>query len=243
MPALRMSRLRTACALAVTCAVAFPAAAQAVELPAHPQPGAKSAWTARVLEPVDALERPGEGAALQTFGRHAPYWGGPNVLLVLDATTVDGVGYLKVLLKQMPAGSSGWIEADHVQLARTTRRVVVDLSSRTVTIRDAGKALLRARAVIGAPSTPTPVGQFAVDAPVNQPAGSNLGRRILAIAAYSRALARYQGGIPQTAFHAYEKLGSPLGTAASHGCVRVAQHTLDRLLKLAPRGTPVLIRR
>jgi len=68
-------------------------------------------------------------------------------------------------------------------------------------------------------------------------------RRILAIAAYSRALARYQGGIPQTAFHAYEKLGSPLGTAASHGCIRVAQHTLDRLLELAPRGTPVLIRR
>jgi len=243
MSAVRMSRLRAACALALTCAVAFPAAAHAVELPAHPQPGAKSAWTARVLEPADALERPGQGATLQTLGRNAPYWGGPNVLLVLDAKTVDDVDYVKVLLKRMPAGLGGWIPAEHVKLARTTRRVVVDLSSRTVTIRDAGKAIVRARAVVGAPSTPTPVGQFAIDAAVDQPASSLLGRRILAIAAYSRALARYQGGIPQTAFHAYEKLGSPLGTAASHGCIRVQQKTLNRLLKLAPRGTPVLIRR
>jgi lipoprotein-anchoring transpeptidase ErfK/SrfK len=241
--ALRTSRLRAACALALTCAVAFPAAAHAVELPAHPQPGAKSAWTAQVVTPVDATKHPGEGAILQFLGRNAPYWGGPNVLLVLDAKTVDEVDYVKVLLKRMPAGLGGWIPAENVKLARTTRRVVVDLSSRTVTIRDSGKMLLRARAVIGAAATPTPSGQFAIDAPVDQPRGSVLGRRILAIAAYSRALARYQGGIPQTAFHAYEKLGDPLGKAASHGCVRVAQHTLDALLRLAPRGTPVLIRR
>jgi lipoprotein-anchoring transpeptidase ErfK/SrfK len=235
-------RLRTACALAVTCAVAFPAAAHAVELPQHPEPGAKSAWTARVLTPVDATARPGEGATLQRVGRRAPYWGGPNVLLVLDAKRVGDVDYVKVLLKRMPAGLAGWVPAEDVKLARTTRRVVVDLSARTVTIRDRGKALVRARAVIGAPSTPTPVGLFAVDAPVDQPASAHLGRRILAITAYSRALARYQGGIPQTAFHAYEQLGAPLGSAASHGCVRVAQATLDKLLRLAPRGTPVLVR-
>jgi lipoprotein-anchoring transpeptidase ErfK/SrfK len=229
-------------AVVVFALAAFPTAAQAVELPANPKPGAKSAWTARVLTPVDATKRPGEGATLQTLERKAPYWGGPNVLLVLDAKRVGDVDYVKVLLKRMPAGLAGWVPAADVKLARTTRRVVVDLSSRTVTIRDRGKALVRARAVIGAPSTPTPAGLFAVDAPVDQPASAHLGRRILAIAAYSRALARYQGGIPQTAFHAYEQLGAPLGSAASHGCVRVAQKTLDRLLELAPRGTPVQIR-
>jgi lipoprotein-anchoring transpeptidase ErfK/SrfK len=238
-----LRRLHAACALAVTCAVAFPAAAHAVELPANPKPGAKSAWTARVLTPAAATARPGQGATLQRVGRQAPYWGGPNLLLVLDAKRVHDVDYVKVLLKRMPAGLAGWVPADSVKLARTTRRVVVDLSARTVTIRDAGKALVRARAVIGAPSTPTPAGLFAVDAPVDQPASAHLGRRILAIAAYSRALARYQGGIPQTAFHAYEQLGAPLGAAASHGCVRVSQRTLNRLLKLAPRGTPVLVRR
>ena len=231
------------CALVVLALAAFPAAAHAAELPAHPKPGAKSAWTARVLTPVAATKRPGEGATLQTLERKAPYWGGPNVLLVLDARRVDDVDYVKVLLKRMPAGLAGWVPAADVKLARTTRRVVVDLSSRTVTIRDRGKALVRARAVIGAPSTPTPAGLFAVDAPVDQPASAHLGRRILAIAAYSRALARYQGGIPQIAFHEYEQLGAPLGTAASHGCVRMARATLARLRREVPRGTPVLIRR
>jgi lipoprotein-anchoring transpeptidase ErfK/SrfK len=229
-------------AVVVFVLAAFPAAAHAAELPPRPKPGAKSAWTARVLTPVDATKSPGEGATLQRVGRQAQYWGGPNVLLVLDAKRVGDVDYVKVLLKRMPAGLAGWVPAEDVELARTTRRVVVDLSSRTVTIRDRGKALVRARAVIGAPSTPTPAGLFAVDAPVDQPASAHLGRRILAIAAYSRALARYQGGIPQTAFHAYEQLGAPLGTADSHGCVRVARTTLDKLLELAPRGTPVLIR-
>jgi lipoprotein-anchoring transpeptidase ErfK/SrfK len=237
----RAGRLAAACALVI--AAASPAAAQASGLPRHPRPGSLSAWTAKVLEPAYARAHPDRGARLTHVGRHAPHWGGPNVLLVLDAATVEGRDYVKVLLKRMPAGSAGWIEADHVKLTRTARRVIVDLSQRTVTVRHAGRAIMKTRAVIGAPSTRTPVGQFAVDAPVDQPRGGLLGPRVLAMAAYSRALARYQGGIPQVAFHAYEKLGAPLGRAASHGCVRIPQAKLNRLLRLAPRGTPILIRR
>jgi lipoprotein-anchoring transpeptidase ErfK/SrfK len=103
--------------------------------------------------------------------------------------------------------------------------------------------VLRDRVVIGAPATPTPTGQFAVDAAVDQPRGSVLGPRVLALTAYSRALARYQGGLPQVAFHGYERLRAPLGAAASHGCVRMRQATLTTLLRLLDRGTPVLIRR
>jgi lipoprotein-anchoring transpeptidase ErfK/SrfK len=232
-------RLIAVCVFA--CAVAFPAAARAAELPAPP--GAKSAWTARVLEPTEARLHAGRGRVLQALEHRTPFWGGPNVLLVLDTASVDGVGYVKVLLKRMPAGSGGWVPAADVELARTTRRAVVDLSARTVTGRDSGRRILSDRVVIGARSTPTPRGQFAIDAAVDQPKGSPLGPRVLALAAYSRALARYQGGIPQVAFHAYEQLGAPLGAAASHGCVRMRQATLSRLLKLLPRGTPVLIRR
>lgn len=225
---LRAGRLVAACALVI--AAAFPAAAQAAQ-------------TATVLEPAYARAHPGHGATLDLVGRHAPHWGGPNVLLVLDTATVGERDYVKVLLKRMPAGSTGWIEADHVRLARTRLRIVVDLSARSVTLRQGERAIFKTRAVIGAPSTPTPTGRFAVDAPVVQPKGSVLGPRVLGMAAYSRALARYQGGIPQVAFHAYEKLGAPLGAAASHGCVRIPQAKLTRLLTLAPRGTPILIRR
>lgn len=212
-------------------------------VPAHPRPTARSAYTARVTAPTVARREPGTGRTLGTVGTRAPFWGGPNVLLVQDARVVDGRAYVKVLLKRMPAGASGWIRADRVKLARTFRRVVVDLSDRTVTLQSHGRTRFRARVIVGAKKTPTPTGLFAADAPVDLPGGNELGRRILAITAYSRALARYQGGIPQIAFHEYEQLGAPLGTAASHGCVRMARATLAKLRREVPRGTPVLIRR
>ena len=234
----RIHRLAVTCGVTLACTAAAPAAAHADV----GGPSDTTAWTAHVVKPAWATVYAGHGTELQHVGRLSPYWGGPNVLLVLNTATVDGQEYVKVLLKRMPAGSAGWIPAADVRLAQTARRVVVDLSARSITVRDAGRAILRARVVIGKPSTPTPTGQFAVDAPADQPAGGVLGRRILLLDAYSRALARYDGGIPQVAFHAYERLGAPLGSAASHGCIRMAQATLDRLLRLAPRGTPVLIR-
>jgi len=229
--------------LIALCVLAFalvPASAHAAVVRG---PGSKSSWTARVITPVDATQSAGHGPVLQSLGRQTPFWGGPNVLLVLGARTVDDVDYVKVLLKRMPAGSGGWVPAAAVKLQRVRRQVTVDLSDRTLTIRDHGRKVFRDRVVIGAPSTPTPTGQFAVDAPVDQPRGSELGPRVLALAAYSRALARYQGGIPQVAFHAYEKLGAPLGAAASHGCIRMRQATLSKLLRMLDRGTPVLIRK
>lgn len=229
--------------LAVMLTALFVPAGSAAAASRPGPPGSRSAWTARVTTTVVASERPGAGRALQRLERTAPHWGGANVLLVLDARAVDGVEYVKVLLKRMPAGSAGWVPAHTVALSRTRRTVVVDLSARTIVVRDRGTAILRERVVIGARSTPTPTGQFAVDAPVDQPRNSELGPRVLALTAYSRALARYQGGVPQVAFHAYERLGAPLGAAASHGCIRMRQATVLRLARLLARGSPVRIRR
>ncbi len=207
-------------------------------------PTADLAWTARVDYPVVATRAPGGGQRIMTVGTGAPYWGGRNVLLVTAPPRhVDGATYLRVRLKTMPAGSAGWIAADAVTLRPTRRRIVVDLSERRVTLTIRGRRFLTSRVVIGAAITPTPTGLFAVDAPVSQHPELNLGRRVLALTAYSRALARYQGGIPQVAMHAYEQLGAPLGVAASHGCVRMPERVVQALIRHAPRGTPVVIRR
>ncbi|MDW5598445.1 L,D-transpeptidase, partial [Conexibacter stalactiti] len=207
-------------------------------------PTAREAWTARIVEPVAARSAPrADAAAMRQIGTVAPFWGGPNVLLVLGSRTVGGERWLDVLLKGMPAGSHGWIPARAALLARTDRRIVVDLSERTLVFQRAGRTRLSTSVVVGAPVSPTPVGQFAVDAVAEEPPGSVLGPRVLALVAYSRTLAHYQGGIPQAAVHASDQLGDPLGTAASHGCVRAPQTVVNRLLSLAPRGTPVLIRR
>lgn len=224
---------------------AAPAAAPVRDAaPAVHAPTARAAWTARIVEPVVARSAPrADASAVRAVEVRAPFWGGPNVLLVLGARTVDGERWLDVLVKGMPAGSHGWIPARSALLARTDRRIVVDLSERSLVFQRAGRTTLRTQVVVGAGVTPTPTGQFAVDAIADEPPGSLLGPRVLALVAYSRALARYQGGIPQAAIHAADQLGDPLGTAASHGCVRAPQTVVNRLLSLAPRGTPVLIRR
>ncbi|MDO8211244.1 L,D-transpeptidase [Conexibacter sp. CPCC 206217] len=237
-------------AVAAPAAKAAPSASAPAKRPPADRPSAlhaptaRGAWTATVVETVVARVQPGERAkAVRTLDTRAPFWGGPNVLLVLGSRMVADERWLDVLVKGMPAGSHGWIPARAAQLARTDRRIVVDLSERTLTFSRAGRRVLSTSVVVGAPETPTPLGQFAVDAIAKEPPGSLLGPRVLALVAYSRALARYQGGIPQAAIHAADQLGDPLGTAASHGCVRAPQTVVNRLLTLAPRGTPVLIQR
>ncbi|WP_183338356.1 L,D-transpeptidase family protein [Conexibacter arvalis] len=205
-------------------------------------PTPRAAWTARIVDPVVARVRPHPRArAVRRLTPRAQWWGGPEVLLVLGSRVVDGERWLDVLVKGMPAGSHGWIPEYAATVRRTDRRIVVDLSARTLVFQRAGKTRLRSRVVIGARGTPTPTGQFAVDAAPSVPRRAKLGPRVLAVVAYSRTLTEYDGGLPQTAIHAAEYLGAPLGSAASHGCVRMPQRLVNRLLALAPRGTPVLI--
>jgi lipoprotein-anchoring transpeptidase ErfK/SrfK len=225
-------------AVAAKAAPAVPAAAAKVG-----GPTARSAWTARVVRAVAAREQPGSGRIVDLVDTRTSFWGGPNRLLVLGRATRDGQDYLRVLLKRYPADTRGWIPADAVQLTRTDRRIVIDLSERTLTVFVAGHARLRTKVVVGAPATPTPTGLFAVDAVADQPAAKHLGPHVLALVAYSRALRRYQDATPQVALHGYEELGAPLGTAASHGCIRLPSATVAAITKLVPSGAPVRIQR
>lgn len=221
-----------------------PPAARAVEaaVPEVAAPTALAAWTAEIEQAVVARAAPDPRArAVRHLLPWARWWGGPEVLLVRDARVVDGERWLDVLVKGTPAGSHGWIPAHAAKLRRTDRRIVVDLSARTLEFQRAGRTTLRTRVVIGARATPTPVGQFAVDAAVAMARSARLGPRVLALVAYSPTLRVYEGGLPQTAIHAAEPLGAALGTDVSHGCVRAPQRVVDALLRRAPRGTPVVI--
>lgn len=250
-PPIRSPSLPRLALAALALLLAGPAAARAeragpaerASAPAVHAPTPRSAWTARIVRPVPARAAPDPRArVVRRRGTRAPWWGGPEVLLVLGAREVGGTRWLDVLVKGMPAGSHGWIPAGAARLRRTARRIVVDRSARTLVFQRRGRTRLRTRVVVGAAATPTPLGQFAVDAAPAVPRSARLGPRVLALVAYART-ATADGGLPQTAIHAFEQLGAPLGAAASHGCVRAPQAVVDRLLRLAPRGTPVLIRR
>jgi lipoprotein-anchoring transpeptidase ErfK/SrfK len=98
--------------------------------------------------------------------------------------------------------------------------------------------------VIGAPSTPTPAGSFAVLEVVRQPKGGVLGPWALHLTAHSNVLDNYGGGPGRVALHGRSGalLNDPLGTSRSHGCIRMPNAFVARLHDVAVEGTPVIIR-
>jgi lipoprotein-anchoring transpeptidase ErfK/SrfK len=65
----------------------------------------------------------------------------------------------------------------------------------------------------------------------------------LALSARSNVLQEFDGGPGQIAIHGVENLGGTLGTAASHGCVRVSNRTSRWLAARISPGVRVRIRR
>ena len=117
-----------------------------------------------------------------------------------------------------PNGSAAWVLADHVRLLRTPWRIEVSTSSRTVTVRRAGKVARRFRAVVGAPGTPTPHGLFAVAERFDLASPNNFyGPHVLALTAFSNVFETFGGGPGVVGIHGRggASLATPLGTAGS----------------------------
>ena len=169
----------------------------------------------------------------------------PVALLVLGARRLrNATTWLRVLLPQRPNGLSVWIDADLVRLTRTPWRIEVSLEQRTVSLLRAGRVTDRWPAVVGKPSTPTPTGLFSVYQRVRQPnPNAFLGTWALLLSGFSNALREFDGGPGRFAIHGRggTSLLDPLGTARSHGCIRIDNSAIDLLAADAAEGTPVQI--
>jgi L,D-transpeptidase catalytic domain len=121
---------------------------------------------------------------------------------------------------------------------------VLRLRSRTISVLRSGLPVRRLRAVIGAPATPTPRGLFAV-AEIRQPnAGGFLGPWALHLTSHSNTLDNFGGGPGRVALHGRggASLADPLGSARSHGCIRVNNEHILWLAHRIGAGTPVRIK-
>lgn len=219
--------------------------ASAMPSGAWPQPpGRTVASTAMMLSDAPVYASPGATKAIATARAETSWTGSPAVLLIA-ASRRDASGriWLKVMLPIRPNGSSGWILADHAQISTTSARIEISLRARKLRLRVAGKIVMTTRTVVGKRSTPTPRGQFAIYERADSPRGSNIGPFALHLTAFSDVLHSYDGGPGRIAIHGRSGslLADPLGSAASHGCVRMSNSTLWRLAKFATPGTPVSI--
>jgi len=173
-----------------------------------------------------------------------------TVLPALTPITTEGTtlpvlatrgGWLLVRLPGRPNGHRGWIGTAKTSRSVTFWHVFVALHQRTVTVDWGGRPVKAFPAVVGKPSTPTPVGEFFVEEPIALgPAG--IGAPFaLALSARSNVLQEFDGGPGQIAVHGLDNVGGVPGTAVSHGCIRVADANARWLAARIGAGVPVTI--
>jgi lipoprotein-anchoring transpeptidase ErfK/SrfK len=170
-----------------------------------------------------------------------PLTGVRTVLPVLGrARSTDGKRWVHVRLPGRPNAHAGWIAARQTRQTATEWRLTLKLSARLITVYRDGRASHRFRAVVGKPSTPTPTGHFFVEEPLAIP-GQVGGPFALATSARSDVLQEFEGGPGQIAIHGTDYLAGALGSAASHGCIRLSTAAITWLAHRIGSGVSLII--
>jgi lipoprotein-anchoring transpeptidase ErfK/SrfK len=240
-----IASLGAATAVPVALAAGAAAAAGATTPASEPAPRAVAvANVARILSPTPARARL-RGPATTTIAPIAPLAHGQTQLRVVARRALGGRWFVRVLLPRRPNGSSAWVAADRVGLLRTRFHVYVDRAARRITITRGGRRVRAAHVVVGAGRSPTPAGEFAISERVRQASAHGfVGPWVLALTAYSGTYRQFDGGPGRVAIHGRggASLNDPLGTARSHGCVRVDNALVRWMARNLQAGTPVTIR-
>ncbi len=134
----------------------------------------------------------------------------------------------------------------------STREIVLQLSKRTISLRENGKVISSWPVAIGDPSTPTPVGRFTVQNKVVNPKyQSTKSGKINATVGPNGPLGDRWLGFQQSGPNQYGIHGTPSAwswtvtsrAAVTNGCVRMLHEHVRKLFELVDVGTPVIVQR
>jgi hypothetical protein len=201
----------------------------------------KVSLAALLRRPTTAYRAPGRGAfarfGLVNVNRY------PTVFSVVGEVVDAGCRprWYHVELPMKPNGTTGWVAARDLRLARVTTKIVVDVSKRQLFLLRKGRLVLRTRAAVGASSTPTPTGRYYINQRLipTDPRGP-FGPAALGVSAFSTVLTGWAQGGP-VGIHGTNEPWS-IGHPVSNGCIRVPNAVIRRLFAAVPAGTPVIIR-
>ncbi|MGH3466317.1 MAG: L,D-transpeptidase family protein [Thermocrispum sp.] len=153
-------------------------------------------------------------------------------------------GWVQVLLPSKPNGSTGWLKASQLEQKFTPYLIAVHLRSMRLELLHTEQRGGPAKRVgdweigIGKPDTPTPTGRTFLLGSMVDP-NQQYSPVILPLGAHSDTLDTFGGGPGTVAIHTWPTT-DVLGTATSHGCIRVPQQALTKLREV-PLGTLVLV--
>ncbi len=150
-------------------------------------------------------------------------------------------GWVEVRLPGRPNSGTGWISTDGTVPSWTPWRLSVDLSRRLLTVDERGRVIRQFPAIVGKPSTPTPSGRFFIEEDLSLSTGAAGAPFALATSARSDILQEFDGGPGQIAIHGIANLPGAIGTASSHGCIRLDASDITWLAKRIGPGVPLTI--
>jgi len=209
-------------------------------------PGHTNAWRAEVEGSTAVFDRLPTASARPS--RRLGLRDAPGLLVISSPHAADDRCWLRVRLPWRPNTASGWIDAGQVALTQTPWRIEVSPRRRRLTLYRSGARVRSLPVVVGKPGTPTPAGSFAVTWAIRWHANDFLGSWVLELTAHSNVLQRFDGGDGTVGIHGRggASLLDPLGSARSHGCIRLSNHAIGWLVHRigANRlpGTPVNVR-
>lgn len=219
----------------ISCMLAAPAEAAGSKAPAS-QP-----LVVLLGDHVARIRPNAHARRIEAVGARRPLTRVPTVLPVLGHA---GRGsWLRVRLPGRPNGHTGWIATYRTRRTSTEWSIRVRLSTRRVTVYRDGSAVRHFRAVVGKPSTPTPRGVFFVEEALALSSYEAGAPYALATSARSNALQEFDGGPGQIALHGTDNLPGALGTAVSHGCIRLGTRAITWLARRIGSGVPLTITR
>jgi lipoprotein-anchoring transpeptidase ErfK/SrfK len=163
--------------------------------------------------------------------------GAPLVFLV----TEEMGEWVEVLLPIRPNGSRGWLRTADVELLEHRFRVQVDLGAHRITVTEGAKTILKAPVGIGTQDTPTPGGLFYIKELLRPPDPDTIyGPYAYGLSGFSNQLTSFAGGEGVIGIHGTNAPWT-VGQNLSHGCIRMLNHDIEKLVPLLPLGTPVKI--
>jgi hypothetical protein len=240
------------------CAIATAALVPVANADARASACANALGAAHVRGPDNAVAwRAGLEAGTAVFdglpGKrlHPSRWVAPTdapwLLVLAGPRAADGRCWLRVRLPWRPDDAAGWINANNVAIEKTRWRIQVSTAHRTLTVFRSGARVRTVSVVVGKPSTPTPIGLFAVVWAIPWNPDDFLGSWVLELTAHSDVLRQFDSGDGTVGIHGRggASLLDPLGSAASHGCIRLANDAIDWLVDTIGQsqlpGTPVQV--
>lgn len=167
-----------------------------------------------------------------------------RVRTVLPVLGISGrSSWVRVRLPGRPNSHVGWISTRRTRETSTDWQIVVKVSTRRVTVYNNDRVRRRFRAVVGKSSSPTPRGVFFIEEALALSSHHAGGPFALATSARSNVFQEFEGGPGQIGIHGTDNLSGALGTAVSHGCIRLDTQAITWLARRIGAGVPLVITR